>query len=90
MRNSNYVVNKNAQSLKASDNIITEEDGIDEEREDFVKKIRLETRFYEAFRNTVKVIMNETKILPKEKIEETVSNIGNDILPKNKTCIRAT
>ena len=35
-------------SLKASDNIITEEDGIDEEREDFVKKIRLETRFYEG------------------------------------------
>ena len=77
MRNSNYVVNKNAQSLKASDNIITEEGGIDEEREDFVNKIRLETRFYEAFRNTVKVIMNETKNSSRrEKIEETVSNIG--------------
>ena len=50
---------------------------IDEEREDFVKKIRLETRFYEAFRNTVKVIMNETKnSSQREKIEETVSNIG--------------
>ena len=77
MRNSNYVVSKDAKSLKASDNIITEDKGIDEEREDFVKKIRLETRFYEAFRNTVKVIINETKnSSQREKIEETVSNIG--------------
>ena len=77
MRNSNYVVSKNSKMLKSSDNIITEQEGIDEEREDFVKKIRLETRFYEAFRNTVKVIMNETKYSSqREKIENTVTNVG--------------
>ena len=77
MRNSNYVVNKDSTMLKSSDNVITEENGIDEEREDFVKKIRLETRFYEAFRNTVKVIINETKnSTQRETIEETVLNLG--------------
>jgi hypothetical protein len=77
MRNSNYVVNKNATILKQSDTVITEEKGIDEEREEFVKKIKLETRFYEAFRNTLKVILNTTENnIQREEIENTVTSLG--------------
>lgn len=77
LRNNNYVINKDSSSLKGSDTIITEDNGEDEERKEFVKKIQLETRFYEAFRNTVKVILNKTEnVRYKEEIENTIDNLG--------------
>jgi len=77
MRNNNYVVNKNASALKSTDDVIVQNQGVDEEREVFVKKIRLETRFYEAFRNTVKVLLNDTdNTSHRDVIEASVGNIG--------------
>jgi hypothetical protein len=43
IRDNNYVVNKNATPLISSDSIITMTNKVDEERETYIKKIKIET-----------------------------------------------
>jgi hypothetical protein len=56
--------------MKQSDiNIITEQT-VDKEREDYIKKIKLETSFYNVFRNTIRILINNYEnIRIREKIE---------------------
>jgi hypothetical protein len=57
-KNSNYIVNKDARPMVQSDVIISTSNNVDEERVDYVKKIKFETNFYNVFRNTIRILLN--------------------------------
>jgi hypothetical protein len=66
-----YIVNSKAKHMQASDIEITTQQTVDKEREDYIKKIKLETSFYNVFRNTVRALMNNYEnIKIREKIED--------------------
>jgi len=61
-RSNNYMV---------ADEEIAMSTGPDKERKEYVKKIKLETQFFQAFRNTVRIMLNEYENLKqRESIEE--------------------
>jgi hypothetical protein len=48
---------------------------VDKERVDYIKKIKLETNFYNVFRNTVRILLNKYEnIKLRESIEDNVKN----------------
>jgi hypothetical protein len=50
---------------------ITTQDDVDEERVDYIKRIKLETNFYNVFRNTIRILLNNYEnVKIREKIEE--------------------
>jgi hypothetical protein len=53
-----YIVNPKERPMIQSDSKIITEDNVDTEREDYIKKIKLETSFYNVFRNTIRILMN--------------------------------
>jgi len=54
-------------------NILTD-DNVDKEREDYIKKIKLETSFYNVFRNTIRILLNNYEnIKTRVKIESEMS-----------------
>ena len=63
LKNTSYVVkNKtNPDTYVASDTIITTSNNVDFERVDYIKKITYETKFYNIFRNTIKLLLNDYK-----------------------------
>jgi hypothetical protein len=69
--NNNYIVNSKSKHMIQSDvEITTQQNEVDNERVDYIKKIRLETNFYNVFRNTIRILLNNyenSKI--REKIE---------------------
>jgi len=73
----NYSNEKNKQivlPMKQTDSIIITENNIDEEREDYIKRIKLETSFYNVFRNTIRILLNNYEnIKTREKIEAEMS-----------------
>jgi hypothetical protein len=71
IRDNNYVVNKDATPLISSDSIITMSNKIDQERENYVKKIKLETSLYQLFRTTIRMLLNDYSNLElREQIED--------------------
>ena len=71
--NSNYIINSKARPMLSSDIPITTETDVDKERVDYIKKIKLETSFYNVFRNTIRILLNNyenSKI--REKIEKEI------------------
>jgi hypothetical protein len=71
IRDNNYVVNKDATPLISSDSIITMSNKIDQERENYVKKIKLETSIYQLFRTTIRMLLNDySKLELREEIED--------------------
>ena len=69
-KNSNYIINKDKTPMESVDSIITISNKVDEERVDYIKKIKLETNFYNVFRNTVRILLIDYEnIKIKEKIE---------------------
>ena len=51
---------------------------VDIERVEYIKKIKLETNFYNVFRNTVRILLNKySNITLREKIEEEIKNNYN-------------
>jgi len=66
-----YIVNpKKGKHAVAADVEIATQHSIDKEREDYIKKIRLETSFYNVFRNTIRILLNDySNIKVREKIE---------------------
>ena len=53
IRESDYVIHK-----KPADVYITTETETDTEREDYIKRIKLESNFYNAFRNSIRILLN--------------------------------
>jgi hypothetical protein len=84
LNDSDYLVSskKNEPSI-ASDAVITTHDDVDTERESYIKKIKLETSFYNIFRNTIRILINDYEnIKIREKIEHEMTN--NYITYSNK------
>lgn len=65
-----YIVNVKKRPLVQSDTQIITQNVVDVEREDYIKKIKLETSFYNIFRNTIRILLNKYEnIKIREKIE---------------------
>jgi hypothetical protein len=76
LKNTSYIV-KNKRSgpgsYSASDSIITTTDKVDSERVDYIKKITYETNFYNIFRNTIRILLNDySNIKIREQIENEI------------------
>ena len=70
LKNSNYIVKKSDKYV-LSDAVITTSNDVDSERVDYIKKITYETNFYNIFRNTIRVLLNDYKNI---KIREQIEN----------------
>ena len=69
-----YIVNPKLKPNTQSDSLITTQNDIDKVRVDYIKKIKLETSFYNIFRNTIRILLNNyDKIKIREKIESEIS-----------------
>ena len=58
IRNENYIVNTEAIPMVSTEAEFTTRSDVDKERVEYVRKIRLETSFYNVFRNTIRVLLN--------------------------------
>jgi len=70
INNNNYILDIKAKPMIQSEIGITTQNDVDNERVDYIKKIKLENSFYNVFRNTIRILINDyenTKI--REKIE---------------------
>ena len=98
LNNDNYIINKDAKPMVNTEVEITTKNDVDHVRVDYIKKIRLETNFYNVFRNTIRILLNDYENYKiREKIEkemlkeyiiysEKLKNINNLLhdLVKNK------
>jgi hypothetical protein len=76
LRDENYIVNKNVTPMVNSDIPIITSNEVDEERVDYIKKIKMETNFYNVFRNTIRILLNDYEnISIRESIE---SELGKE------------
>jgi len=71
--NENYVVNNN-KALSSSEYSITTSNTVDTERVKYIKRIKLETNFYNVFRNTIRILFNNYEnIKMREKVEKDLN-----------------
>ncbi len=69
LTNNDYLVKKKDKYI-LSDSIITTSQKYDVERVEYIKKIKYETQFYNVFRNTIRILLNDySNIKLREKIE---------------------
>ena len=74
INNDNYIINPNAKPMVASEIKITTEQDVDIERVDYIKKIRLESSFYNVFRNTIRILLNDYEnVKIRENIEKEIT-----------------
>ncbi len=78
IKNDNYIINKNitkdTNSLIPIDIPISTQDDFDEERADYIKKTKMETGFYNVFRNTIRILLNDYEnVKLKGDIEQELS-----------------
>jgi hypothetical protein len=68
--NDSYIVNVKDRPMVSADVPITASDDVDKERVDYMKRIHLETNFYNVFRNTIRILLNDYEnVSTREKIE---------------------
>jgi len=72
--NNNFVVDKNNDHLVSIDVPIETSNEVDHERVEYIKKIKLETNFYNVFRNTIRILLNDYENL---KMRETIEDEMN-------------
>jgi hypothetical protein len=69
-KNTNYIIQPKSTPMVQTDTIITTTQEIDKERVDYIQKIKLETQFYNVFRNTIRILFNDYEnVKIREKIE---------------------
>ena len=74
IKDENYIFNRKAVPMIASDSKITTQTDVDDVRVDYIKKIRLETNFYNVFRNTIRILINDYEnVKIREKIENEIN-----------------
>ena len=78
IRDNNYIIHKNKTPFKtpmvSSDVIITTSNTYDVERVEYIKKIKLESGFFNVFRNTIKILLNDYEnVSIREKIEKELA-----------------
>jgi hypothetical protein len=57
--NNNYIINIKNKPMVQSEVEFTTQKDVDKERVDYIKKIRLETSFYNVFRNSIRILIND-------------------------------
>ena len=78
IKNNNYIVNKpvngDSRNLIQIDMPVATRNDLDEERVEFIKKTKMETGFYNVFRNTIRILLNDYEnVKIREKIEKELS-----------------
>ena len=74
INNNNYIINKDAKPMVNTEVEFTTQNSVDEVRVDYIKKIRLETNFYNVFRNTIRILLNDYEnVKIREKIENEMT-----------------
>lgn len=77
LKNNNYIVNskiKTGQMVNVDVNISTTND-VDNERIDYIQRIKMETNFYNVFRNTIRILLNDyNNVKIREQIEQLLKN----------------
>ena len=74
INNDNYIVNSKERPMIPIDVPISTTNEVDHERVDYIKKITLETSFYNVFRTTIRILLNDYEnIKVREKIENEVN-----------------
>ena len=74
INNDNYIVNSKERPMVPIDVPISTTDEVDKERVDYIKKIKLETSFYNVFRSTIRILLNDYEnIQVREKVENEMS-----------------
>ena len=91
-KNSNYIFNKESKPMIASDVIITTSNKVDDERVEYIKKIKFETNFYNIFRNTIRILLNDYENNKLKKlVDDKIQFIGDDnyykLIDEVSTCI---
>jgi hypothetical protein len=87
LQNANYIVDKNQTPMKQSEVEImtTRADTEDHQRVDYVNKIRLDSQYYNVFRNTIRILMNQYKNNKiRKQIELSVQNLATTYSNKLK------
>jgi hypothetical protein len=74
IKDNNYLVNRNATPIVSAESYISTIDTIDTEREAYIKKIKLETNFYNVFRNTIRILLNDYENIATREIIEKELN----------------
>ena len=70
INNDNYIVNSKERPMVSIDVPVSTTDDVDKERVDYIKKIKLETSFYNVFRSTIRILLNDYEnIQVREKVE---------------------
>jgi len=70
LNNNNYIVDSNKKNMIQSEVQFTTQTDVDKERVDYIKRIRLETNFYNVFRNTIRILINDYEnVKLREQIE---------------------
>jgi hypothetical protein len=74
-KNSNYIIQPKREPMIQTDTIITTQNNVDQERVDYIEKLKFETNFYNVFRNTIRILLNDPKnISLREMIEKELLN----------------
>ncbi len=75
LRDNNYIIDINDNPIRQSDIPITTSNKYDKERENYIRKIKLETNFFNIFRNTIRILLNDyINAELREKIEDEMYN----------------
>jgi len=75
IKDQHYIVNKNinkdTKSLLQIDIPVSSSNDVDEERVEYIKKTKMETGFYNVFRNTIRILLNDYEnVKLREEIEQ--------------------
>jgi len=72
-KNTNYIIQPKTKPMIQAETLITTSQEIDHERVDYIQKIKLETQFYNVFRNTLRILLNDYEnVKLREKIEDVL------------------
>ena len=74
LRDNNYIYNSNKNPMKSINLATLNNTKYDTKRVEYIKKLTLETNFYNAFRNTIRILLNNNKHL---KLREHIESIIN-------------
>ena len=74
--NDNYIVDTKQKDMVQSDTQITTTTGFDKERVDYVNKIKMDANFYNVFRNTIRILLNDyDNSKSRDKLKSLISNM---------------
>ena len=77
IKNDNYIVDVKETPMVSADIQIASSSGVDKDRISTINKIKMESNFYNVFRNTIRILLTDYKNTEqREKIESHMNNQG--------------